>query len=84
MSEKRNCLLHGALDVEWYTDDIPDIDGKPRCWVCELEEKKEKAEALVKDMYEALKAITNETPNSHTCVSMQDIAKAALKKAENK
>ena len=39
MSE-RECEYHGALTITWDTDDIPDVDGEPRCYVCELEKEK--------------------------------------------
>lgn len=39
MSE-RKCEMHGALVVEWDTEDIPDDHcGDPRCYVCELTEE---------------------------------------------
>ena len=50
MSE-RKCVMHGALEVEWYTEDVPDLDGEPRCYVCELEKRVEIAERRNKDPY---------------------------------
>ena len=45
----RECQEHGALFIEWDTEDIEDLSGEPRCYVCELEEQiKHKDEAIVK------------------------------------
>ena len=37
MSDERTCEKHGAVCVNWHIADIPDIDGEPRCYVCDIE-----------------------------------------------
>ena len=83
MDTRRSCDMHGALEVEWDAYDIPDKDGEPQCWVCELENKEIVARQRIKALEKSVEKIENHNTVLRTSLTAANIKCDELQKNLN-